>query len=160
MCPSKSSIWPLKRDNKLTTINIPTGNYTLSFDITVQGILQPWSNIIHVSNGTDGSRAPGIWLFPNDTRLHIRIGDTTNTNWGMDTDALDIGKKTHVSIVAKDSDVKVTIDKREYNATQPQRRPTGSGYAVYMSSPWYHPSNAIIENLSFVVDGVTIQNPK
>jgi len=155
MCATSTpvnSIWPLYQNNKLATFNISKGDYVLSFDITIQGVLAPWTSILHVSTGTDGSRAPAIFLWPNDTRLHIRIGDTSNANWGLDTDSLPIGKKTRVSIVAKDTSVAVSVDSRQYAATQPTKRPTGTGYIFYLSDPWYQPANAIIENLTFVLD--------
>jgi hypothetical protein len=156
----RSSAWPIFKNNKITTLNIPNGNYRVSFHITVQGIVGPWANILHLTQGSDGSRAFAIWLFPNDSRLHVRVGDSGNGNWGLDTDAIPLGKKTAVNIIVEGTAIKVNVDGREYTIGQTGKRLTGSGYDFYMSNPWYVPANVIIENLSFVVDGVKVEKPK
>jgi len=153
----RSSAWPLIQNNKVGNVNISTGDYTIEFDITIQGVQGPWTNILHVSTGSDISRAPGIWLWPNESRLHVRIGDTTNANWGLDTEPLPIGKKTHVKLEAKGESVVVKVDASQYAAKQPGKRPTGSGYTVYVSDPWYVPANAVVENLTYILDGQRVQ---
>jgi len=156
-CSTDSPVTHLMKGRNAGTVTIAKGDYTIEFDITVQSVLAPWTNILHVSTGTDGSRAPGIWLYPNDTKLHVRIGDTTNTNWGLDTDSLPIGQKVHVKLVTQGSNITLAVDKKVYTETQPTKRPTGSGYTVYLSDPWFQPANAIIENLSYILDGTPVK---
>lgn len=145
-----------KANTSVGTVNIPTGNYRVSFTIRPTSIVSGWANILHVSNGGDGSRAPGIWFWPGTTRLHIRLGDSTDRNWGVDpSTTCPIGVATPVSIVANDASITVTIGTTVLNYTQPSRRPTGNGYKVYLSDPWYTPANAIVQNFVYIVDGVS-----
>ena len=48
-----------------------------------------------------------------------------------------------------------------YNATQPNRRPTGKGFKIYMNGTQlaggFIPAPAKIENLKYIVDGKDIE---
>lgn len=142
-------------------VNIPTGNYSLSFDITPRGTTGNWGNIIHVSNGGNccdfGGRAPGIWFLPGDTSLHIRLGDAADGNWGVDrTNPLPLNQTSSVSIVAEGRNVSIQCGSQSISLTQPTRRPTGNGFIIYMADPWYDAANAEITNFKYVVDGVDV----
>jgi len=146
-------------NKRVGTVNIPNGDYMMSFTITPKGIVRDWSNLIHVTTGGNypafGMRAPGIWFTPGTTQLHIRLGDSTDGNWGLDASvACPMNQATPVSIVASGKNVTIQVGVKTYNLVQPTRRPTGSGYIVYMSDPWYPAMNAIISNFSYKIDGV------
>jgi hypothetical protein len=129
-------------------VNI-TGDYTLSFDITPRGLQGGWGNIIHFTmNNSDGSRCPAIWFFPGDTRLHVRIGDVNDWNWGIDTNPLPMHQKSSVRIECVGSSVTVSVNGNIWRVTQPSRRPTGPAI-VYGTNPWYAPANAYVENLCY-----------
>jgi len=162
-CPSqqKSTSITLQRGQIVGSVNIPRGDYTLSFTITMRGTVGDWGSIIHVTKGANccnsGDRAPGIWTSPGGTTLHIVFGDETDGNWRIDsTNPLPIGQPVNVSITAQGSSVSATIGNKTYSRTQPTRRPTGNNYNIYMSDPWYEPANATIENIKYVVDGVNV----
>jgi hypothetical protein len=145
-------------------VDMPVGNYTLEMDITPRGIVSNWGSIIHVTNDAangnccaPGQRAPGIWFTPDSTSLHIRIGDASDGNWGIDaTSALPMNQTTRLRIEASGRTVTVTCGANTYNLTQPTRRPTGN-FAIYMADPWYAVANADIANVKYIVDGVDIK---
>jgi len=146
----------------VATVDIPIGNYTIEMDITPRGIQSNWSNIMHVNNGRGdccdfGQRAPGIWFVPGGTGLHIRMGDTRDGNWGIDSTApLPLNVATHLKIVANGKSVVVNCGDETFNLTQPTNRPVGSGFKVYMSDPWYPVANCGITNMTYIVDGTQV----
>jgi len=128
-------------------------DYLLSFDITPNGIVSKFASIIHFNaNGGDccnlGNRSPGIWLWPGNLKLHVRIGDSTSGNWGIDSDGLQLNTKSHVEVRCKGTDVTVTVDSGVTNMRQPTYRFSGTGN-VYMGNPWYDPANALVENVVY-----------
>ena len=172
------SVWDISTPRVAGVVDIPVGNYTLSFDITAKSNSPgDWGNIIHVSRtGTNccdvGSRSPAIWFFPNSTALHVRIGDTGggsgytgNGNWGVDTDPLPIGQKVRFTLIANGSAITIKLEgasmNKIYNATQPNSRPTGTGFKIYMNDTalagGFIPAPARIENLNYIVDGKKIE---
>ena len=129
-----------------------TQDYSLSFSITPRGIQHEWSNIIHFTTSNDdwspGSRSPAIWFHPGELKLHIRIGDSTDLNWGIDTDSLPINQKSSFSLECTGNKVTVMVNSKVYTATQPTYRASGNAI-VYASNPWYVSANASIESLCY-----------
>jgi len=158
--------WDITSSRIAGYVDIPNGDYTLSFDVTANSkSMGKWGNIIHVNNGQGdccgvGNRAPAIWFWPDDTRLHVRIGSTVEGNWGIDTDPLPIGQKVNFNLTTSGSQVNLTVNGKSYNQTQPGKRPTGTGFKIYMNDlrlqPGYQAAPAKIENLKYVVDGKTV----
>ena len=94
----------LVADHELQQLDIPL-DYDLGFTITpAADTVSEWANIIHVSatgeNCCDyGDRIPGIWLYPDSHRLHVRDGSNSNGNDGCDpTDELPVGVATAVRL--------------------------------------------------------------
>jgi hypothetical protein len=148
-----------KQNTKVGTVNIPKGDYMMSFTLKPLGLVRDWSNLIHVTTGGNypgfGMRSPGIWFNPNTTQLHIRMGDSTDGNWGLDSSVpCPMNVETPVSIVASGKSVTIKVGATVYNLTQPTKRPTGTGFIVYMADPWYPAMNVIVNNFSYSVDGV------
>jgi len=130
-----------------------TSDYELDFDITpTAASSSQWQNIIHFSsNNTDssafGSRSPAIWFVPGTLNLHVRVGDSTNFNFGFDSQAgCTQGNQSHVNLRCKGKNVILTIDSNIYKLTQPTSRYTGN-VIVYGSCPWYPAAKCLIENL-------------
>eukprot|EP00731_Ephydatia_muelleri_P035697 Em0149g3a len=126
-------------------------DYTLSFDIVPKGtVTDGHASILHFTTGTDccdfGGRSPAIWFNPGSTELHVRIGDSTNWNWGFDRpDALPLNISTKVTLECKGNDVKLTVETRVYTATQPTHRFTGN-FVVYAGNPWHPAAKAVISD--------------
>lgn len=129
-------------------------DYTLSFHITPKGIVQGgWGNIIHFTTndadwGVVGSRAPAIWFFPGELKFHVRIGDDTDLNWGINTDSIPINQRSSFRLECKGKDVTLSINANVYKAIQPTQRPMGKA-KVYCTNPWFAPANAYLENLCY-----------
>jgi hypothetical protein len=158
--------WDVSTSRIAGYVDIPVGDYTLSFDITANSkSMGRWGNIIHVTNGQGdccglGMRAPAIWFFPDDTRLHVRIGSTADGNWGIDTDPLPLGQKVNFNLTTSGSQVNLSVNGKSYNQTQPGKRPTGTGFKIYMNdlklNPGYQAAPAKIQNFKYIVDGKTV----
>jgi hypothetical protein len=132
-------------------------NYKLEFDITPLAILTEtraggWGSIIHfTSTDTDwgvlGCRAPAIWFVPGSLNLHVRIGDSTDFNWGFDSQpGCSIGVKTRISLECRGSAVTLKVGSNTFTAKQPANRYTGP-VTVYGSNPWYLAAKAVVENV-------------
>ena len=143
------------QNRKIGEVNV-TGNYILSFNITPRAINHSaWANIIHFNMknaGSDWSRAPAIWFWPGDLRLHVRIGDTGagGWNWGIDSNPLPINQKSSFRLECIDKKVTLTVNGNVWNQTQPATRPTGMA-TIYAGNPWYPSANALMENLCYVL---------
>ena len=98
-----------------------------------------------------GNRSPAIWFWPGTTRLHVRIGDSTDGNWGIDTVALPLNTRTNVTLECKGADVKLTVGTIIYTAKQPTRRFSGGVLNVYASDPWHAVPNAAVYNLDYQI---------
>ena len=128
-------------------------NYKLSFNIQPLGILKEWANIIHFSSdGSDcckfGSRSPAIWFVPNSLRLHIRIGDSKDGNWGVDVDGIQVKKESSFSLECRDKNITITIDGKETKLTQPNERFSGSA-TVFGTNPFHKEAFSYVTNLCY-----------
>jgi hypothetical protein len=130
-----------------------SGNYVLQFDITPRGLVGNWGSIIHFTRDGNnccapGQRMPAIWFFPRALNLHIRMGDSYDGNWGIDTDPIPMNQKTSFRMECNGKNVTITVNSRVYTGVQPSVRPSGN-CIVYCADPWHEPANAVLENLRF-----------
>ena len=144
----------VRSGNQIALISGKT-DYTLSFDIVPNGTATGGhASILHFTTGTDccdfGSRSPAIWFRPGSTALYVRIGDSTDGDWGFGTDALPLHISTKVTLECNQSSVKLTVGTRVYTATQPTYRFAGN-LIVYAGDPWYQAAKAIISNLDYEI---------
>lgn len=141
-----------KQGNRIGEIEV-TGDYTLSFDVTLRSTNPQWSNIIHFSTTgnnccSPGDRCPAIWFWPGTSRLHVPIGDMANGNWYIDTNPIPMNQKVNVKLICKGRSVSLVAAGQVINVTQPTARPTGKAI-VWASDPWHYAANALIENLCY-----------
>ena len=133
-----------------------TGDYMLSFTITPTGIDGNWANIIRFQKAPGnlgdccdfGLRSPAIWFFPGGTGFHVRVGDRTDGNWGINTDPIPMGQPCNFKLECRDRSVKVTVNGRVYQETQPTSRYAGK-MVVYGSDPWFPTAIANVTNLKY-----------
>ena len=132
------------------TVNVEQ-DYTLSFDIIPKGTIGNWGSILHfTADRTDRSRMPAIWFTPGSTGLHVRTGDSTYWNWGLDSTApLPLNQKSSFKLVCKGKSVTITVSGQTYQLTQPTYRPTGQAL-VYACDPWWPIANVEISNVVFL----------
>jgi hypothetical protein len=151
--PFPKSIDLIKNRGKFIGQVALTQDYSLSFNITPRGIHHDWSNIIHfTTDNTDssvvGSRSPAIFFFPGELKLHIRIGDSRNLNWGIDTSAIPVNQTSSFSLECVGNKVTVMVNDKVYTATQPTYRPSGNAI-VYATHPLHTPANAYIDKFCY-----------
>jgi hypothetical protein len=129
-------------------------DYRLTFDITPRATIGNFASIIHftITNSdccNPGDRAPGIWFNPGTVNLHIRIGDRTDGNWGLDNiPGCVIGKTSRIILECVNSNIRLSIDGKITTARQPTIRPYGSAL-LYGGDPWYPSANCSIQNLTY-----------
>jgi hypothetical protein len=128
-------------------------NYRLSFNIKPKGLRAGWANIIHfTSDGSDccklGSRSPAIWLWPNSLRLHVRIGDSNDGNWGIDIDGLQRNKESSFTLDCRNKNITITLDGKETKLIQPTERFSGSA-TVFGTNPFHEAADADVRNLCY-----------
>jgi hypothetical protein len=151
--PFPKSIDILKSRGKFIGQVALTQDYSLSFNITPRGIHHNWSNIIHfTTDNTDssvvGSRSPSIFFFPGELKLHIRIGDSRDLNWGIDTSAIPVNQTSSFSLECVGNKVTVMVNDKVYTATQPNYRPSGNAI-VYVAYPLHAAANAYIDKFCY-----------
>jgi hypothetical protein len=128
-------------------------NYVLSCLIRPGMPRGDWSNILRFGQNTGnccthGQRALAIWFFPGNTRLHIRISDQRDGNWGIDTDNLPIEQDSKLRIECFGKLVTVTVNARTYTGTQPSQRFTGI-VTLFMSDRHHEAANCQVKNFCF-----------
>ena len=161
--PFKCSTALLPRNITLSRGNVvarftATQDYKLEFDITPISVVGGWGSIFHFSADgnnccSQGQRSPAIWFVPGGLGLHARIGDSTNGNWGYDNvPGCQIGKKSHIILECKGTDVRLTIDSTVHRMTQPTFRYSGP-ITVFASDPWHDIPKATLENVCLQLHG-------
>ena len=130
-------------------------NYRISFNITPKKIIDTYNSILRITTTggdccTPGDRVPGFWFTPNSVNLHVRVGDTTNGNWGFESvPGCSIGKTSYIILECINSTIKLSIDGVISTLTQPTSRPSGGKALVYGGDPYWSSANAIIQNLVY-----------
>lgn len=146
-----------------------TKNFELTFLLKPTGIQPDWSNILRFGrtinpNTVDipeeccmlGVRAIGVWFWPGNTRLHIRVGHERSGNWGIhDTADLQINTTYQIYIRADGSNV--TIRVTDINKTTPLFNDTfntssfGTRYegwvSVWGGDGWFTPAKGVVSDL-------------
>jgi hypothetical protein len=113
-----------------------------------------WAEIVHfTSTGRDcctpGERMPGIWFIPNTLRLHVRIGDMTDGNWGIDTrSACAINQTNTFFMECRGSQVTVRLNGETIRVSQPSKRPTGLAQ-VYAGTQYYPSARVSVSSFKF-----------
>ena len=144
----------LTQNNPIAVVS-GKADYRLTFDIVPTAIEAGWGSIVHfttINNCCEfGSRSPAIWFWPGTTVLHVRIGDSTDGNWGLNTDAaLPLNVLTKVTLECIGKSVTLTVGANVYRATQPTYRYAGN-VLVYAGDPWHAPAKAVIKNLVYTI---------
>ncbi len=130
------------------------GDYRLSFTITPNAYNGNWSEIIRFTTGTadccaPGDRAPAIWFMPSSFRLHVRVGDRTDGNWGADTvRSCNLSQANTFVLECIGPNVTITLNTEVIRIRQPTSRATGL-MRVLSSAQFYPAASASISNFRF-----------
>ena len=128
-------------------------NYKLSFTITIRSIISNWTNVLRFTTTQKdccnfNDRAPAIFIFPGDSRLHVRIGDARDGNWGFDSSKLPLNTPTKFELECKGQSVKLSVGGEVITRSQPSKRPSGIGN-VFGSDSFYQAANAIVSDFCY-----------
>jgi len=123
-------------------------NFVVSFDLTVHGKNSDgWESILHVGH-ENMHRSPGFWLHPKSCRLHVRLSDTTSNNSGYDPSLeLEVGRRYHIRLQAKDNDVSFFIDGKLQTFRADVWHVTRFKNTVFVADPWHVAANATVSDL-------------
>jgi len=149
----------------------PRGSWASTQEYTVtwwqkghkpRGYHRSWGNILHYGNH-NGERSPGIWMYPNRNRLHVRVAQSNSGNWGCDPGANLAGNTNHwyfVAVVVGKADASCKGDSCKGKCTvyydgKKVHECTSSGYTLirpnrhfWTSDPWYWSANSQLKNLN------------
>lgn len=97
--------------DSLSALGDNNANFTVSFWIKLnEGATGSWRGIAHKGNNT-GERTFGIWVRPNDNKIHYRITTNADYNEGGDSNQeLNIGAWTHVTYVKEFNRLKLYLN--------------------------------------------------
>lgn len=149
--------YAIKQNTVLVQSLKMTQDYKLQFVITPRGIQGNWGNIIHLTSddrdhSSFGSRTPAIWFWPGNLQLHVRIGASSDLNWGIDIPGCQLNKESMFSLECRGKSVRIILDGKSYTATHPNWRYSGN-VKVYGSNPWYPPAIAEIKDVGLQLLG-------
>lgn len=89
--------------------------FSYSVWIYIQDWTRGWKNIFVKGDktdgaGTNGARAPGLWLYPDTNALHARINTFASPNEGCDIKNIPLQKWVHITYVLNNRTVDIYID--------------------------------------------------
>jgi hypothetical protein len=87
--------------------------FSYSVWIYVQDWTQGWKNIFvkgATGGGSNSTRAPGLWLYPDTNSLHARINTFASPNEGCDIKNIPLQKWVHITYVLNNRTVDIYID--------------------------------------------------
>ena len=146
----------VSRNQLVKQINIDR-DYRLEFTIMPTGKIPGWSNILHSTlTGANccapGDRMPGIWFFSNTTRMHIRSGDQSCGNCGIDPPVqLPLNKETRVVVEMNAEYMTVAYTGAISHKSTIKRgvqRPTGKAH-FFVSDNFYNAAQARVKNMKW-----------
>jgi hypothetical protein len=89
--------------------------FSYSVWIYIQDWTRGWKNILVKGDksdgaGTNSSRAPGLWLYPDSNALHARINTFASPNEGCDIKNIPLQKWVHIAYILNNRTVDIYID--------------------------------------------------
>jgi hypothetical protein len=126
-------------------------DYSLSFTITPYGTRPNWAQIFRFGTMTGdccvfGQRTPALWFFPSSTALHMRIGDSRDGNFGIDTTPLPINQKANVRLHCEGNFCTLTVNDKVFSAQQPTFRYSGQVQMWITDGIYGNVGNCLVEN--------------
>lgn len=150
-----SSFTPTSNQRLGTAQN--NGDYELTMTIKPTQMSGSWATIVQFTKtgssigSTVGDRMPSLWFIPSSFRLHVRIGDTSDANWGVDTAGACIANRENTfSLICQGRNITVQLNNETIQVTQPNARPTGLAtvWSVLSVSGWV-PAGCLVTNFRF-----------
>ncbi len=129
-------------------------NWTWTVSIKPTGTVSVWGSIFLATlSGKDGltfkDRVPGLWFWPNTTRLHISMIGTDNVNRSLNSDLnLPLNKVTNVTIQYVDGVLSYSCT-GGLNDSKEMNMPTGGTGTATVFGPLSGMIKGEVTNLSF-----------
>ena len=165
--PFSVNNWYRVRPNGFSTkwndINIrSTQNMVISFSLIIENKNGSWRNIFRVTNTNNnccnnGDRIPALWIFPNQTRFHLRFSSSAGGNDGIDSNIqLPLNKEVQVKLIWKENYCTIMIDgkidvQRFFNSSVPAFIPTPNTY-LFIADKFHDASGIQIKNFKITDD--------
>jgi len=131
-----------------------TGQYTYMLWLRIEKANGAWTNIFH-KGSADGTRNPGMWIYPGRSALHVRSGSNSNWNNGCDvTEDLPIGEWTHLVLTHDGQGIRV-FRNRKVVCESNYGAPLQNEGPLYFSDPWYQAANVEVADFRMVPRIVT-----
>jgi len=131
-----------------------TGQYSYMLWVRIEKRNGPWTNIFH-KGSADGTRNPGMWIYPGRSALHVRSGSNSNWNNGCDiTEDLPLGEWTHIVLTHDSQGVRV-FRNRKVVCESNYGAPLQNDGPLYFSDPWYEPASVDVADFRMVPRIVT-----
>jgi hypothetical protein len=145
---------------------LSNSNMTFSFWINIPTLSSDWTSILHITNNNqdccdNGRRVPGLWLWPNSTKLYLSVGlengqgnfivpPTNNKNTSPE---IGINKPTFVTFTFNNKTISLYLNgflSYTYNCPSKLTKTLSNAF-FYCPDPWYKPQQvyATIKNLCF-----------
>ena len=128
------------------------GSYDLGVKTYTLGLVHPWQNILRFTatdhdQGNQGDRIPGVWFYPNTTRLHIVDGHGPDANDECSIlEELPAGVPTMLRIVLESHQVRVFYNGTLKCIEARSDRQVWNETMVYLGDPWYEPAPVDVRN--------------
>ena len=115
VCNLKSSVKLIKQAGVTSYTKGNTNQYTYAFWLKINTIEGRWREIFRTGELAGWSRSPGFFIFPNSTKLHIRVGTQTYWNNGRDVNEgiIPFKKWVHVAFSINGRKMKTYINSKK-----------------------------------------------
>jgi hypothetical protein len=139
-----------------TGITLPTKQYSISFFYNLNAIKSSWTNIFHVTNtgnnyGSNGDRIPAVWVFPDQTRFHIRMSTNDSINDGIDVEAAPLNNKILVTFLFDNNIFTMYINNtKKITKTFNNIATINPSALLYIGDPW-HDHNKTVNIRDFTI---------
>jgi hypothetical protein len=139
------------RSHKITNSFDTRENFVVGFDLVVHGVAHGWRNILHFGT-SNAERIPAVWTYSQSSRLHVRMATKSSWNHGCDPPSkVPLGQSTHIEIRVAGGTFSVSFNGVVQCTTDYTGHvlPARTDRDVYVSDPWYTPSDVTLSNLVY-----------
>ena len=133
-------------------------NMTVYFNLIIQNNNSNWRNIFHLTNnanyGKPDDRIPAVWVYPNESKLHVRFSSSATHNDGIDSKIrIPLNQAVFIKLVWKHNFYIFYIDgeiqgSAYYNGNIPQMLANPDSF-LFIGDPWH--SSGGIQILNFTI---------
>lgn len=148
--PFKGDEFTIAQNGPLS-VTLPT-DFEIKFTIRPRSVVAEWTNVLHfsadkVNLGPIQCRMPAVWFNPSFSSLYFGYGSRKNPSFGVNTPVLPLNVYTRVSIIAKNSTLKIFFNTSELVSEDlPADRASGPAF-FYLSDTWSSPAKAQIKEV-------------